>query len=77
MPRGTIVLPDTDFPAEDVSHALDVLVLRRFVKLEGGRYSIVDRDIASYYANSLTPHIGALRSKRIHEFRSDGETRKT
>ena len=77
MPRGTIVLPDTDFPVGDVSHALDVLVLRRFVKLEGGRYSIVDRDIASYYANSLTPHIGALRSKRIHEFRSDGEAKKT
>jgi glycerol-3-phosphate O-acyltransferase len=70
MPNGTIVIPETELRAEDVKHAMDVLVLRRLVSCEEGRYSVRDRHIAAYYASSLMPHLVEAQRLKVEAFRS-------
>ena len=74
MPNGTIVIPETELVTEDVKKALNVLVLRRLVSLEAGRYRILDRHIAAYYASSLMPHLEVAQRLKIESFRNGPES---
>ena len=74
MPSGTIVIPEAELVTEDVKKAMNVLVLRRLVSLEAGRYRILDRHIAAYYASSLMPHLEDAQRLKIESFRNGPES---
>jgi glycerol-3-phosphate O-acyltransferase len=44
---------------KDIAAALDTLVMRRILRVDGGAYSVADHGLAAYYANSVRPLLSA------------------
>ena len=59
VPDDTLVFDDSELEEAVVAHQLDILVLRHILEKNGGRYSVIDHEVAAYYVNSLSPHLGA------------------
>lgn len=56
---------------------LDVLVLRQILTSENGAYSILERDLAVYYANSLKQHFAADALAKIPDIHPEEEAAKS
>ncbi len=80
--RAKLKIAEVDFTHDFTDRAawqreLDVLVLRSILSVSDGAYSVADKDLAAYYANSILPHLDDEVASAIPEISRPAATQKT